>query len=373
MYKGRVAILQQFFLFVHILNTNEPDMLKTIIKHSLRSFNRQKGYFIINVLGLALGIACSLLITTFVIHELSFDKFNEKKDSIYKLILNGKIGGQELSVTSTASIIAPTMKRDFPEIEMFCRINQRGQTNLKYEDQNFEERFLFEADSSFFQVFSIPLIHGNAENVLNEPYRVVISESAAKRIFGDANPIDRIIRVGTDTEPYTISGVMEDIPENCHFSANIITSFMTNPRSRTTVWLNNSFETYLLLYPNTEPKLLEEKFPGLIAENVGNEIMQFMGVSMEEFLSTGNKYNYFLQPLTKIHLDPSIDQPMKPATDPKYLIIFASVALLIILIASINFTKAVVVIQYIRLKYSMQTDISRYPILTGTISTKYYT
>jgi putative ABC transport system permease protein len=313
-------------------------MFKSVIKHSFRSFRKQKGYFIINLLGLALGLACSLLISTFVIHELSFDKFNKKSDRIYKLILNGKIGGQELNVTSTAAVIAPTMKRDFPEIEKFLRINTRGSVNLKIEDQNFDGNSVLEADSTFFQVFSIPLVHGNADDILNKPYRLVLSESTAQALFGNENPIDREILLGTDTEPYIVSGIMTDIPENCHFEADLITSFMTNPRSREGVWLNNSFETYLLLIPGADPVKLEEKFPKLISDNVGIELEQFMGVTIEEFLSAGNKYNFFLQPLLKIHHDPAIDQPMKPATDPKYLIIFGSVALIIILIASINFT-----------------------------------
>ncbi|MEZ5000943.1 MAG: ABC transporter permease [Bacteroidales bacterium] len=312
-------------------------MLKSIIKHSVRSFKRQKGYFIINLLGLALGLASSLLITVFVIHEFSYDKFNEKGDRIYKLILNGKIGGQEVTVSSTAAVIAPTMKRDFPEVEKFCRINQMGVTNLRYNNRNFEERSYFEADSTFFQLFSIPLIHGSAEDVLNEPHKMVISRSTALRIFGDEDPIDKSIQVGTDETYYVVSGIMEDMPENCHFNANIILSFMTNPRSANPIWLNNSFDTYLLLYPNADPVALEEKFPAMVRENVGPEVIQFMGISMDEFESAGNKYRFFLQPLFRIHLDPTVDQPMKPATDPKYLIIFGSVALLIILIASINF------------------------------------
>jgi len=312
-------------------------MLKTIIKHSLRSFNRQKGYFFINLLGLSLGIASSLLISTYVFHEFSYDRFNEKSDRIYKLILNGKIGEQEVLVTSTASVIAPTMHRDFPQIEEFCRINARGITNLRYNDQNFEERSYIEADSSFFRVFTAPLIHGNTDEVLNKPYTVVISQSLAKKIFGDEDPLNKRIQLGTDTEYFTISGVMEDLPETCHFSANIISSFMTNPRSREGAWLNNSFDTYFLLHKNSSPESVEELIPPMIIANVGPQIEQFFGATFEEFLSTGNKYEFYLQPLLKVHFDPSIDQPFKQATDPLYLIVFGSVALLIIIIAAINF------------------------------------
>lgn len=312
-------------------------MLKTIIKHSLRSFSRQKGYFLINLLGLSLGLASSLLISTYVFHELSYDKFNKKSDRIYKLILNGKIGDQEMLVTSTAAVIAPTMLRDFPEIEEFCRLNNWGTTNIKYKDQNFEEKSLIEADSSFFRIFTFPLVHGNINEVLNKPYTAVISESVATKIFGSENPIDKKIQVGSGQDMYTISGVMKETPKESHFDANVIISFMTNPRSREDTWLNNSFDTYFLLNPNSTSESVEQKIPAMVIENVGPELMQYFGATFEEFESTGNKYEFFLQPLLKIHHDPSIDQQFKQASDPKYLIIFGTVALLIIIIAAINF------------------------------------
>lgn len=312
-------------------------MLRAIVEHSIRSFKRQKGYFIINVVGLAIGLACSLLITTFVISELSFDRFNEKGDRIYKLILDGKIGEREFQISYTAPVIAPTMKRDFPEIELFCRINNTGNINLKYLDQSFKENAFIEADSTFFQMFSIKLLRGDDKNVLNEPYKLVISESVARKIFGEEDPINKPITIGTDDTPYVVSGIMEDIPETCHFEANIISSFMTNPNSGSAIWTNNSYDTYLLLYPNTDPHTIEEKFPAMVRDNVGPELEQGMGISLDDFVSSGNRYSFFLQPLFKIHLDPSIEQPMKPATDPKYLAIFGIVAILIVLIAAINF------------------------------------
>ena len=108
-----------------------------------------------------------------------------------------------------------------------------------------------EADSSFFNFFSIPVLKGDLKNLLNAPRKVVLSESTAKKIFGNENPIDKPIKIGSDTVRYIITGVMADIPENSHFEANIISSFMTNPRSKDPVWLSNSFSTYLLLKPNT--------------------------------------------------------------------------------------------------------------------------
>src|SRR4030042_5698566 len=206
-------------------------MLNNLIKYSLRSFKRQRAYIIINILGLSIGIACSLLIALFVINEVSYDRFNTKKDRIFRLILNFKMGGQEITAASASAVIGPTMLKEFPEIEDFLRMKGRGPTKVEYNNQTFTEEHLVEADSSFFNFFSIPVLKGDPKNLLNSPRKLVLSESTAKRLFGDENPIDKILKIGEDTVRYTVAGVMADIPENSHFEANIISSFMTNPKS----------------------------------------------------------------------------------------------------------------------------------------------
>ncbi|MBE0668313.1 MAG: ABC transporter permease [Bacteroidales bacterium] len=156
-------------------------MFSNLIKYSLRSFKRQRAYIIINILGLSIGIACSLLISLFVLNEASFDKYNVKKDRIFRLILNGKIGGQEITASSTAAVIGPTMAREFPEVEDFLRMNGWGPTVIEYNNQSFTEEHFIEADSSFFNFFSIPVIKGDRENLLNAPRKLVLSESAARK------------------------------------------------------------------------------------------------------------------------------------------------------------------------------------------------
>ena len=135
-------------------------MLKNLIRHSLSSFKRQRSYIIINILGLSIGIACSLLIAIYVINEASYDKFNTKKDRIYRAILNGKIGGQEVTTSSSPAIMGSTMLKEFPEIEDFVRMNGNGPTVIEYNNQTFTEEHLVEADSSFFNIFSIPVLRG---------------------------------------------------------------------------------------------------------------------------------------------------------------------------------------------------------------------
>jgi putative ABC transport system permease protein len=312
-------------------------MFSNLLKHSIRSFKRQRAYIIINILGLSIGIACSLLIALFVLNELSFDKFNTKKDRIFRMVLNGKIGGQEVSVAYSAAIIGPTMLKEVPEVEDFLRMNGIGPTTLEYNKQTFVEDNIVEADSSFFNFYSIQVIKGDRYNLLNAPRKAVLSESTAKKIFGKENPIDKTIKIGSDSLLYTVSGVMGDIPENSHFAADIITSFMTNQRSKDPTWLSNSFSTYLMLKPNSSYKSVDSKLPEMIVKYVGPELQKYMGVSITDFAAKGNKYRFYLQNLTDVHLDPSIQQQFKPAIDPKYLKIFGSIAILIVLIAAINF------------------------------------
>jgi putative ABC transport system permease protein len=312
-------------------------MFNNLIRHSIRSFKRQRAYIIINILGLSIGIACSLLIALYVINEASYDGYNAKKDRIFRAILNGKLGGQEVTVAFSSAVMGPTLAKEFPEVEDFLRMTDMGPTVVEYGTQTFTEEHIIEADSSFFNFFSIPVIKGDPDNLLNAPHKIVLSESTARKIFGSENPIDKPIKIGTDSVRYTVSGVMADVPENSHFEANMISSFMTNPRSKNPTWLSNSFGTYLLLKPNSSYKTVDAKFPELLKKYVGPEIQQYFGISIEDFAAKGNKYRFYLQNLTDIHLDPSIQQEFKAATDPKYLKIFGSIAVLIVIIAAINF------------------------------------
>ena len=312
-------------------------MLNNLFKYSIRSFRRQRSYIIINILGLSIGIACSLLIALYVINETGYDKFNVKKDRIFRIVLNGKIGGQEIMGAYTCAPIGPTMKREFPEVEDFLRMQGWGPMVVEYKDQKFTDENIIAADSSFFNFFSVQLLKGDMSNLLNAPRKAVITESMAKKIFGDEDPIDKAIKLGDDTARFIITGLMADVPEKSHFDAHILVSFVTMPGANSTFWLSNNFSTYLLLKPNTSSSAVSEKIPPMLVTYVGPELQRLMGISIEDFANQGNKYNYFLQKLTDIHLDPSIQQEFKPAAEPKYLYIFGCISILIVLIAAINF------------------------------------
>jgi putative ABC transport system permease protein len=312
-------------------------MFNNLLKHSIRSFKRQRAYIIINILGLAIGIACSLLITLYVINEASFDRYNLKKERIFRIILNGKLGEQEITASSTPAVMGPTLPKELPEVEDFLRMNDVGPTVVEYEQQFFTDNDIMQADSSFFNFFTIPVIKGDPENLLNSPHKVVLSESTAKKLFGSENPIDKLIKIGSDTTRFVVTGIMEDVPSNSHFNASMLTSFMTNPRSKDPQWMNNSFSTYLLLKPNSSHTTVDSKFTDLIVKYVGPELQKYTGATIEDFLKRGNKYRFYLQNLTEIHLDNTVQGGFKAPGDPKYLVIFGSIAILIVVIAAINF------------------------------------
>jgi putative ABC transport system permease protein len=313
-------------------------MSQNLIKHSFRSLNRQKSYFLINMAGLSIGIACSLIIALFIIHELSYDAFNEKGDNIYRLVVHGIIGDRELSYACVSAPVGPTMQQEFPEVEDFTRINALNAPTVKYSDRTYTENGFIESDSSFFNIFSIPLIRGNRKTVLSKPHTLVLSKSTATKFFGDTDPIDKLLKVGDDEVYYRITGVMEDIPETSHLRANMIGSFITDPNSKDTYWANNNYPTYILLKPGASPEQVNAKIPGMIRKYMGVLVQKSLGITIDEFINK-NKYTIYLQPMKDIHLNPSITQvsSTKPASNPKYLYIFGSVAVLILIIASINF------------------------------------
>ena len=312
-------------------------MFINLLKHSLRSFKRQRAYIIINVLGLSIGIACSLFISLYVMNEVSYDKFNTKKDMIYRVILNANMGGSEMNIYANPSVLGPTLLKEFPEVDGFLRMNNPGIREIKCNNQTFNEDHLVEADSSFFNFFSIRILKGNPENLLNAPHRIVLSESTARKLFGKENPVDKPLKIGTDTVNYIVTGVMADIPENSHFQANILSSFMTNPESNDFIWFSASFSTYILLKPNSDYKTVEGKFPEMVNKHIEPEIQKFMGISLKDFISKGNKYSFYLQNLKDVHLDPSVQQQFKAAGNPKYLKILGTLAIFIVIIAAINF------------------------------------
>ncbi len=312
-------------------------MITNFFKVAIRNITQHRTYIFINIAGLAIGIACSIIIILFVINELSYDRFNKKKDRIYRVYLNGKIGEAELNSAFTAAPVAATLQEDIPEVENATRLEHWGEVVVKFDDKSFVEKDMIFVDSTFFDIFSLPLLQGNPREIFAGPHEVVLSESTARRFFGNEDPVGKTIKVNTDTTYYTITGVVGDPPLNSHFGYSMIASISTNPRSSSGYWLSNYLNTYVLLTPGATAEKVEEKIPPILQKYLGPQLKQILGITVEEFEASGNRYGLYLQPLLDIHLDPAISHDLRPSNDKKYVYIFSIVALLVLLIASINY------------------------------------
>ena len=312
-------------------------MIKNFFKVAIRNITQHKSYIFINVAGLAIGIACSILIILFVVNEFSYDRFNKNKDRIYRLVLKGKIGEAELNSAYTAAPIGPIFRDEIPGVENATRLEKWGEVVVKFDDKSFVEKDMIFVDSTFFDIFTLPLLQGNPQKVLTEPHTVVLSESTAKSFFGNEDPIGKSIKINTDTAYYTVTGVVIDPPVTSHFGYSMIASISSDERSKSDFWLSNFLYTYLLLAPDASYKDVEDKFPGILEKYMGPQLQQVLNITIDEFEASGNSYGFYLQPLLDIHMNPSVEAGLRPTTDKKYVYIFSIIALLILVIASINY------------------------------------
>ena len=312
-------------------------MLTNYLKIAWRTLLKQQGFTFINVFGLATGLACCMLIMLYVLDELSFDRYNKKADRIYRIQSDIRFGGNDMHFAVSPDPIGPTLKKDYPQVEQFVRLHQQGTWLVKRlgESTNLREDNMTFADSTLFDVFTLPLISGDPKRALAEPNSVVISESAAKRHFGSQNPMGQSL-VFNNKRTFKVSGVMYDMPKNAHFQSNFFLS-MRNDDYTWGQWLSNNHHTYILLKPGTDPAVFAQNFNTIISKYVGPKAMQMLGITMNQFRKSGNRVGYWLIPLTDIHLRSKQQVELAPNGDIQYVYIFSAVALFILLIACINF------------------------------------
>ncbi|MBT5875482.1 MAG: FtsX-like permease family protein [Candidatus Latescibacteria bacterium] len=311
-------------------------MFRNYLNVAIRSLLKHKGYSAINVLGLSIGIACCLMIVLFIRDELSYDRYHEKADQIYRVTLHGVIAGQAIDATTTSAPMAHTLMSDFPEVEIATRVRQFYRERLvKNGDQQFQEKRIFLADSTFFQVFTAPMIAGDPATALNEPMTVVLTEDMADKYFGAADPLGRTLKFSGDD--YRVTGITKNVPSNSHFHYDFLASFATVDDSRSPIWISNNIQTYLVLQKGAQPDQLVAKFPDMIRKYVGPQVQQAMGITIDEFLASGGKYDFALQPLTDIHLTSHYEGEIEPNGNMSYVYIFSAVAFFILLLACINF------------------------------------
>ena len=312
-------------------------MFKNYFKIAFRNLIRFKAYSLINIFGLAIGIAACILILLFVRDELSYDKFNKNADRIYRVHSKGKLLGSDLNMAVSPAPLGETMVSDFPEVIKSTRLVYNANMLIRYKDNVFNEMKFFWADSTIFDVFTMPFIQGNPKTALNEPHAIVLTETTAKKYFGNKDPINKIMNM-EDGTAYTVRGVIKDCPANSHFHYDMFASLSSwGGAERNKFWVSNNFYTYVVLKKGASASELQKKLPAFAAKYAGPQLQQLLGITFDEAKKRGYNYEFIMQPLLGIHLNSHLDYEIEPNSNIKYVYIFSIIALFILLIACINF------------------------------------
>lgn len=315
-------------------------MFKNNLKIALRNLFKQKIYSVINIMGLAVGIASCLLIMLYVQHEFSFDKFFNNHENIYRMVLERKYPNHSTLYAVTPRSFEAAAKRDFPEIEESTLVFFFGdQVPISSIDQKNDEK-LFEGpvafvDSTFFNIFSIEFIEGGPAS-FGSSNEMILTEELAKRFFGEVSALGKVLKVFRNE--FKITGICKDIPPNSHFRFNALVSSNDPDRGKRENFTSFDSYTYFKLKSGSDAKALEAKFPKMVDTYASAEIERDLGKSWADYKKEGNGYRYFLQPLASIHLDPiNLEFQMKPPGNINTVYILIFVAVLILVIACINF------------------------------------
>lgn len=302
-------------------------MFKNYLKIAYRNLIKHKSYSLINIFGLSLGITCCILILAYIGYELSYDSYHKNADSIYRIASKRTTMGRTQEFAVSPGPAGPTMIKDFPEVIDAVRFMPTVKRAFAYGDKKFFETGVLYADQSVFKVFSYELIEGDLETALEAPFTMVITLETAQKYFGNESPMGKIVKWDNNFD-YRITGVVKSPPPNSHFTFNVLASFSTliryDPRLGSS-W-NTSYQTYLLLQENTDPKELEQKMEGFNEKYLG-PILKERGIELETYL----------QPLTSIHMHSHLERELGANSDIRIIYAFSAIAIVILLIACINF------------------------------------
>ncbi|MCP4728264.1 MAG: FtsX-like permease family protein, partial [bacterium] len=336
--KGRLKAL--LWYWTHLLITiphimkkfslRSGAMLKNYIKITFRNIKRQKGYSFINIFGLAIGMACCILILLFIQDELSYDRYHENADNIYRVTYNEVIGGVFADYALSPFSFAPAMVEELPEVESFVRFFRRNGL-ITIGEKNFEENGILYADSTFFEIFSHEFIQGVPESCLEAPRSIVLTEESALKLFGTKNVLGRTLLFNSSDE-LQVTGIIKNVPDNSHFSFNYIISsstlLSTSERFRNLYggWLTIFGWSYVLLDENADTAEIERKFEDIFERNSGSVAREY-----------GIEVQMKLQKITDIHLRSQLQSEIGATGDIVYVYIFSAIAAFILVIACINF------------------------------------
>jgi putative ABC transport system permease protein len=312
-------------------------MIKNYFKIAWRNLAKYKFISFINLFGLTVGLTCCLLITTYIINELSYDKYNKNAENIYRVTrsFNNADGVVSLNLSTISPPFGYYLPTDFPEIKKMTRLLNNGTVGFKYKEKLISEPDVYFADENLFDVFTLDVIKGNPATALKDPFSVMLTEDVAKKYFGNEDPINKVLRADNQFD-VKVTGIYKPFPANSHMHPGVLVSFSTLKDSAVygaenlrTNWGNNSFFTYLLLPPHYNIKNMLARFPSFIDKRMAGQ--EYVGQQASKF----TKLN--LQKLTDIHLYSHTDYEAEPNGDISRVYIFSAIALFILLIACINY------------------------------------
>ena len=315
-------------------------MLRNYLIIAFRFFARQRGFSIINISGLTIGIASSLLLLLYIQDELTFDTFHEDSNLIYRVGFEGKIQGKLIQTTLTGFPLAQELQKQ-PDVEAVCRLGSWQTFPVRYQDKSYTEPYLLLADKNFFRFFSFDLIEGHPDSVLNGNRKVVISESAARKYFaykgkGDKSPIGKTLNLAQGYM-VQISGIAADAPRNSHFHFTLILSLPSWEMSEAQDWLSSKVITYYKLKKDTDITVAESKIQLALLSRLNQELNHLRNTDLEKYNKQGNALKYRIQPIGIIHLHSDFLDEIEKNGNIQYIYLFASIAVFITVIACINF------------------------------------
>jgi putative ABC transport system permease protein len=315
-------------------------MLKNYFKIAFRNLMKYKTISFINLFGLTIGLTCCMLILTYIVNELSFDKYNKNANNIYRVertFLNPLTKEVNLKLAACAPPFGPLIANDFKEIKNMTQVLPNGPTPFKYEEKIFDEQASFFTDQQVFDFFDINVTKGNASKALSEPFTVMLTEDIAKKYFGNEDPMNKVIRMN-DQVDLKVTGIYKSFPTNSHMHPEMMISFLTlkdttvyGDNNLKTNFGNNSFFTFIQLPANYDPKKLEAQFPAFQNRHIPNRGPNPNNIKPSDF-SVLN-----LTKFTDIHLYSHKDDEVEENGDIKRVYIFAAIALFILIIACINY------------------------------------
>jgi len=308
-------------------------MFKNYLKVAFRSLNRNRVYALINILGLALGLAVTILVFLFVIDETGYEKNWKGYDRIYRTGIKGNLMGQKMDAPVSPSPMANTFRTEFTDVEMATRMQPvRQEILMRYEQKKIYIQNAVRADSSFFKIFNYEFIHGDPNTALNEENAMVLTEESARKLFGDKNAMGEIVNYD-NRQDYIVKGIVKEPNGHAHFQFNMFLS----QNGIQNIWMSNNWYTYVKLREGANFNAFQDEMKANFIKKIEPDVENFLKVTVEEFFKQGNTFEYQLQPIKDIHLTSHKDWEIKQNGNIIYIYVFIGIALLVILIAGINF------------------------------------